>query len=202
MSDFQQELENQIVETSIASALECNEGGPVFASRSAPPVPVVTLFTGNECTSEISLCTTLETEFEFWALLGDDNNDDNDNATGDESSVSSRGADAAAVLSYVALQEKLDGGIFVSTISELDRTEYLSPVAVLPIVEDPVLEASTGNDLSISPFTLGAVVAMSTFPNKIYIERLSSSRWFCVVRFSLDLVCLPSFFHLFLPCSR
>ncbi|KAL7555963.1 hypothetical protein ACA910_003229 [Epithemia clementina (nom. ined.)] len=145
VSDFLEELQNKILETSIASALGCNEGGPLFGpSGTAPLVSIITAFTGIECQSEISICTTLETEFEF-AVVDQE----------------LRSADSAAFLSYIALQENMDGFIFGSEISELDRMEYLSPLPLIPLIEDPIIEASPSSDLSLSPYTLGAVVAMS-----------------------------------------
>lgn len=140
VADFLDKLHDRIVETSIASALECNDGGIL----PTPSVLVATAFTGNECTAELSICTALETKFEF-AIVDQ----------------GMRSVYSASFLSYIALQEHMDGGIFASEISEIDRMEYLSPLPLLSYVGDPAISVSRGSDLSLSPYTIGAVVAMS-----------------------------------------
>ena len=152
VSDFLDELHGKILQASIVSALQCNDGGNLFGpngtTNSTTPVlvPVVSAFTGDECTSEISICTTLETQFEFAALMGERD----------------LNPAAASLLSYVTLQENMDGGIFASQITELDRMEYLSPIPSLPVLDDLDPVAVNSNELSVSPYTMGAVVGMST----------------------------------------
>jgi len=149
---FLSELEAKILETAVTGALQCNSGGPLFEpGGDALSVPMSTTLTGEACTPKITNCTVMETEFQIVV------NEDLD-------------PEVAAFLGYVLLQEEMDGGIFVIEIPILDRVEYVSPLPLLPPVTtpedddvtDPALGASDGS-VSVSPWTIGAVLAMCKF---------------------------------------
>jgi hypothetical protein len=72
----------------------------------------------------------------------------------------------AAFLGYIFMQEEMDLGSFVDKLPILDRVEYLHPLPLFPpnVVGEaptaaPGLSSSEGN-LNVSPWTLGAVIAM------------------------------------------
>lgn len=143
-SDYREDLEAKLLSVAVAGALECNEGGAAFAEGIA--LPISTVLTGGACTSIISPCVELESEFEFYAAGDVD-------------------TDLAAFMSYLLLQEEMDSGLFALDVPLVDRVEYVSPLPLLPpLVLDPETFAPVSSSRGgggISPWTLGAVVAMS-----------------------------------------
>lgn len=121
---------------------------PLLEENGTSIVPMSTVRPGDSCQPEFenTVCTALETVFRI---------------------VIDEAVDPAlaAFLGYVRLQEEMDGGSFLPPIQGLRRVKYLSPLPLLPpIVDDttasPTLSPSAAqSNLSISPWTLGAVIA-------------------------------------------
>mmetsp|Transcript_10732 Transcript_10732/g.29582 ORF Transcript_10732/g.29582 Transcript_10732/m.29582 type:complete len:510 (+) Transcript_10732:516-2045(+) len=148
-SEFLPDLHLAILEASVVNALQCNddEGNLFGPNGTIPFVSIETTFTGESCTPQETICTILQTDFHFWV----------------EEQVN---PEAAAFLSYVALQEDVDGGIMASQIPQVDRMQYLSPLPLLPPIaddddDDPNLIIADRDNVTVSPFTIGAVVTMS-----------------------------------------
>lgn len=150
-SSYQEDLEKQILEAALAGALSCNLGGPLFGEEGTPPnIPVTTVITNQDCTPQVpgSNCTVLSTGFSV--------------TVGEE--VDST---VTELLGYVTLQEEMDQGGFVEDVVVLDRVEYLSPLPFLPPPvqepEEPTVPPQSQLEpgpVSVSPWTVGAVVAM------------------------------------------
>lgn len=149
--DFQDELNNLILETTVIAVLECSPGGPIFGpGGTIPTVPMFTAITGEQCVTQTpgDVCTVLETSFRV---------------------VVDRDLDPSlsAFVGYVALQQKMDNGTFEAVIAALDRIEYMHPLPLLPPIignDQPTPAPLTStNSLSVSPWTLGAVLAMCKY---------------------------------------
>lgn len=147
-------VEDLILVTAVAGALQCNTGGPLFdsiglatsgrtnESRSIVPIHTVS---GESCVALISKCSDLETTFQVVV-----------NEVVDP--------EVAAFLGYVLLRQEMDSGAFVEIIPIIDRIEYLRPLPLLPpiVVDDdrgaePVQGVEPKKRISVSPWSLGAV---------------------------------------------
>jgi hypothetical protein len=153
--DYIDDLERRIVLTAIHGALQCNTSGLMTNVTSEnvelfSGVAIATNGMGGNCTSEISVCIILETEFTVHVSYDVD-------------------PEVGAFLGYVMLRQEMDEGSFEN--SAIDRCQYLSPLPLLPplIEEDKTSGADSFPDLqseeniSVSPWTVGAVLAMCTF---------------------------------------
>ena len=74
--------------------------------------------------------------------------------------------DLGAFLGYMDLQKSMDNGTFVASIPELDSIEYLKPLPLLPPITGPSPApgpvSGESSQVSVSSWTIGAVVAMCT----------------------------------------
>lgn len=143
-TEYLSDVNDQILEASVINALQCGPDGPLFGPNGdgVPSIPMVTTYSGQECQPEVSLCTTMETDFSFAV---------------DETMNS----DLAAFLAYVSLQDGMDGGRFTMEIDGVDRMEYLSPLPLIPPFPPNGQLAAEGDDVGVSPFTMGAVALVS-----------------------------------------
>jgi hypothetical protein len=156
LDDYEEDLQNQILASAVIGALGCNTGGPLFGpGGSVPTVNMVTTLTLEACPVRVSLdgtvldtflCNVFQTSFQI-IVEGD--------------------LDPAVDLSaYTFIREEMNSGAFVAAIPRLDRVEYLSPVLpdLLPIEtpEIPIidLDAARQGSITVSPWTIGAVLAM------------------------------------------
>jgi hypothetical protein len=152
LGDFEVDLRDKILASAVIGALQCNADGPLFGpDGDVPAVNMVTVITGETCTpvSENTICIVFETSFEIIVEQDLD-------------------PDVAALLAYTFLREEMNSGAFVEAIPLLDRVEYVRPILpeLLPIETPEIpnvdLEAST-QSLTVSPWTIGAVLAMCKF---------------------------------------
>ena len=156
LENYKEELEKQILASALAGALQCGRGGSLFESSDSDSIAALVSMNTNTteslCFPQVSLlndCTVLETTFSV--ILAEDTD-----------------PEVASFLGYVALQEDMDGSIFVQALSGVDRVEYLSPLPLLP-----PLTTTDGNQtgevspsegaISVTPWTVGAVVAMCKY---------------------------------------
>lgn len=146
--DFEVALERNILAAATVGVLDCIDGGPVFGvGGEVPSVEMTTIETpGVACIPEFSSCTTYQTTFQIVV----------------DKSVD---PDLAAFLAYVRLQENMDGGSFTRNILMLDRIEYASPLPLLPPITAPIstqppASGTREGSLTVSPWTIGAVLAM------------------------------------------
>jgi hypothetical protein len=156
LEDFVQPLEALILETAVQGALQCGDGGPLFGPNGNPlQILMFTSMTGDDCDPQVegSTCIVLETKF---TLLVKEN----------------LNPDLGAFLGYVDLQKNMDNGTFVASIPQLDRIEYLKPLPLLPPITGPAPASVSGesSQVSVSSWTIGAVVAMCTFSQSGGIE--------------------------------
>lgn len=158
LEDFIRELEAIILETTVIGALKCGDGGPLFGPNGTPPqILMFTTATGEACptqdggsvqpeTTTGAVCTVLETKFQITVKEFVD-------------------PQLGAFLGYRDLQVAMDNGTFAEAIPVLSRVEYLTPVPLLPPITDPNNPSpapidSEDSQLSVSRWTIGAVVAM------------------------------------------
>lgn len=158
LENFVQPLEALILETAVQGALQCGDGGPLFGLNGNPPqILMFTSMTGDDCDPQVegSTCIVLETKF---TLLVKEN----------------LNPDLGAFLGYVDLQKNMDNGTFVASIPQLDRIEYLKPLPLLPPITGPspapAPVSGESSQVSVSSWTIGAVVAMCTFRQSRGIE--------------------------------
>lgn len=155
LTDFIDDIEKRIVLTAVLGALQCNTSGLLTNGTTDSDelfsgVVITTNGRGDNCTSEISVCTVLETEFTVYVSNEVD-------------------PEVGAFLGFVMLRQEMDNGSFES--STIDRCQYLSPLPLLPpIIEkektsgaDSFPDVQSEDNISVSPWTLGAVLAMCTF---------------------------------------
>jgi hypothetical protein len=151
LDDFRDDLQDKILASAVIGALQCNTGGPLFGpGGDVPPVSVFTRFTGEACTPVLAdtFCTVFETTFQI--IVEEDLN-----------------PDVAAILAYAFIREEMDSGAIALDVVILDRVEYLRPVLPdLPPITAPDeiplvdLEANPEESITVSPWTIGAVMAM------------------------------------------
>jgi hypothetical protein len=149
LRNFEDDLQDRILASAVIGALQCNTGGPLFGP--AGNVPSVNMFTiplGELCTFVANtFCIIFETSFQ---IIVEEDLD----------------PDVALVLAYAFIREEMDSGAFVEAIPVLDRVEYVRPVlAELPpiIIPEIPIDAATQGSITVSPWTIGAVLAMCTY---------------------------------------
>lgn len=149
-NEFQEDLEDQIVAAAVIGALQCDAGGPLFGpGGTAPPVLTFTALTGEACTPTLdnTICTVFATEFQ---IVVEEDLD----------------PDVAAILAYAMVREEMNSGAMVAAVPVVDRIEYLRPILPdLPPIEAPEvpgggLDAEPQGSITVSPWTIGAVMAM------------------------------------------
>jgi hypothetical protein len=142
---FRDELEQKIVNTALNGALKCTNKNVTLNCSECSPAFIVTYPGAAPCRSLVSNCSVLKTQFEV--VLG-----------------KAIDPEVAEFLGYVLLQTEMDSGDFMAAIPQLNRIKYLSPLPLLsPItapLENEVPMLVTRDDLSVSPWTIGAVFAM------------------------------------------
>jgi hypothetical protein len=151
MEDYAEDLQNKILASAVIGALECNTGGPLFGlGGSVPTINMVTTLAGEACplVSENALCILYDTSFQI-IVEGD------------------LDTTVATLLAYTFIKEEMNSGAFVNAIPLLDRVEYLRPDLpdLLPIEtpEIPNIDLTAQGTITVSPWTIGAVVAMCKY---------------------------------------
>ena len=139
---FQQPLNDRILSDAVQGALNCGPG--IFETSTTPAVPIETIPTGEACISVISVCTVLEASFNIAV----------------EDNVA---PDATAFLGYVRLSNEMTS--YPAGLTGVDRVEYLRPVLFPPVLDEETqppagIVGNEGNSVSVSPYTLGAVLAV------------------------------------------
>lgn len=113
-TEYIDEIENLILITAVAGALQCENGG-LFLADAIPDfsnvdVAMNTTRVNEQCrSSPISQCRVFETEFQVVI------NVDLDTELGE-------------LLGYTLLSNKMGDGTFVNVVSNVDRCEYLRPL--------------------------------------------------------------------------
>lgn len=153
LDDYEDDLQNEILALAVIGALQCNTGGPLFGpGGNMPTISMATIPTGEACTTvaENAICIVFETSFQIIV------EEDFDPAV-------------ASLLAYVFIREEMSSGAFVEAIPLLDRVEYLRPVLpeLLPIETPEIpnidLDAARQGSITVSPWTIGAVLAMCKY---------------------------------------
>jgi hypothetical protein len=149
LRNFEDDLQDKILASAVIGALQCNTGGPLFGpGGNVPSVNMFTIPTGELCTFvPATFCIVFETSFQ---MIVEEDLD----------------PDVAAILAYAFIREEMDSGAFVEAISVLDRVEYVRPVlAELPpiIIPEIPIDAATQGPITVSPWTIGAVLAMCKY---------------------------------------
>jgi hypothetical protein len=148
LRNFEDDLQDKILASAVIGALQCNTGGPLFGpGGNMPSVNMSTIPTGEPCISPVTFCIVFETSFQF--IVEEDLD-----------------PEVAAVLAYAFIREEMDSGAFVEAIPVLDRVEYVRPVLTeLPpiIIPEIPIGADTQGSITVSPWTIGAVLAMCKY---------------------------------------
>jgi hypothetical protein len=166
LDDYEDDLQNKLLASAVIGALQCNTGGPLFGvGGSVPTINMVTIRKGEACPLDLenilvldnTNCNVFETSFQIIVV------EDFDPAV-------------AALLAYIFIREEMSSGAFIETLPLLDSVEYLRPVLpdILPIEtpEIPNIDLEAQGSITVSPWTIGAVVAMCK-----YISASYSYRW-------------------------
>jgi hypothetical protein len=151
LEDYREDLEQAVLGSALAGALQCLPGSSIFLQGgNTTLVPMNTSLSDGLCFPEVDIlndCLVLETTF---------------------SVVLAREVDpeVARFRGYVEMQQDMDEGLFLENFSpEIDRIQYVSPLVLLPPLtnpEDPSEPTATidvSNDfLSVRPFTVSLVL--------------------------------------------
>jgi hypothetical protein len=159
LESYQANLESILFLTAVSGALQCSKGTTLLARGALDSVEISTILSNGTCASngdaaipdDSVLCYHLTTSFDVAVAEDLD-------------------SDVAAFLGYIFLRDELDGGILENEVTDIVRGQYLGPLPTLPtnVEEDddsfdkePPLSAESR--LSVSAWTVGAVVAMCEF---------------------------------------
>jgi hypothetical protein len=166
LDDYEDDLQNKLLASAVIGALQCNTGGPLFGvGGSVPTINMVTIRKGEACPLDLenilvldnTNCNVFETSFQIIVV------EDFDPAV-------------AALLAYIFIREEMSSGAFIETLPLLDSVEYLRPVLpdILPIEtpEIPNIDLEAQGSITVSPWTIGAVVAMCKYIPASYSYRL------------------------------
>lgn len=156
--DFIERLETALLGTALLAALQCNDGDNAgrrnLMGQSSRALLEDTSIVGT-CTPEVEeaqSCHFMETDISFFV------NGDID-------------PDEAAYAGYIAIEQNMEDGTYVTLVDQILRIVYLSP---LPLPSPPQLNAdgetldpstkssskvSSTGDSEVSPWTIGACVA-------------------------------------------
>jgi hypothetical protein len=148
------DIELGVVEAAISGALQCSDTAAKLNSTETPLDANTTLLSVATCAPELNAtnqCGAFKSSFAFQINRKVD-------------------SEVASVLAYLRIQEVMNSGELANHTDAVDRFEYVSPAIPIlpPIVSDPEAPETdrsssslTSNSLSVSPWTLGAVVATS-----------------------------------------
>jgi hypothetical protein len=155
---YKASLESILFVTAVSGALQCSKGTTLLERGALDSVEISTILANEDCASNEDAtvpvgvyCYRARTAFEVAVA------EDLDSAV-------------AVFLGYIFLRDELDGGILENDVPGIVRGQYLGPLPTLPtnVEEDddsfdkePPL--STESRLSVSAWTVGAVVAMCKF---------------------------------------
>jgi hypothetical protein len=155
---YKSSLESILFLTAVSGALQCSKGTTLLERGALDSVEISTVLANEDCASKEDatvpvdvFCYRARTAFEVAVAEDLD-------------------SDVAVFLGYIFLRDELDGGILENDVPGIVRGQYLGPLPTLPtnveedddsFDKDPPL--STESRLSVSAWTVGAVVAMCKF---------------------------------------
>jgi len=152
LESVESEIEKVILGSALSGALECVQGSSLFSPFDGQdtPVPMNTTISDDLCfptENVLNDCVVLVTSFQV--VVAEDMD-----------------PEAGRFLGYVRLQQDMDEGAFQDAIPLVERFEYSSPLPLLPPFtdpeqpNDPAPVQARGATLSVTPWTVGAVVAV------------------------------------------
>jgi hypothetical protein len=157
-SEYIDNMEEQILITAVAGALQCDNVGYFFndtilelmeRSNKMGVVMNTTRMSETCRLSSIPSCQVFETEFQVFVNQRLD-------------------AEAVEFLGYMLVRDKMNDGTFAEIVPYVDRCEYLRPLPLLPPVGDEdgsneQISQDESERLSVSPWSLATLSLLSEY---------------------------------------